>query len=148
MNRDLAAHLEELGPEYRAVVDRILAAKTETGPRTGVISVRWGRVGWTAAAAVAFFLALGVVLRDSGGGENACAPYAGAAAAEYRIAHIRSEEAVKELVRTQRADGGWGSDFLTRQNARALGLSHDPSAQLAYRKAVRNLRLRGLTVSL
>ena len=44
----------------------------------------------------------------------------------------------------KQADGSWQNDFLTRRNAEALKTCPDARAQLAYRKAMRNLRVRGL----
>ena len=51
---------------------------------------------------------------------------------------------VSEMIATQNSDGSWKSDFLTRRNAAALKLSSDPAARIAYKKAARNLRLRGI----
>ena len=51
---------------------------------------------------------------------------------------------VSEMIATQNPDGSWQSDFLTRRNADALKDCADPAAQIAYRKAVRNLRVRGV----
>jgi ABC-type multidrug transport system fused ATPase/permease subunit len=60
---------------------------------------------------------------------------------EYAFAH-RGDAAVEEIIRRQRIDGSWGTDFLTRQNAAALKLV--PSARSAYKKALRYLRSKGL----
>ena len=51
---------------------------------------------------------------------------------------------VLEMIATQNPDGSWKNDFLTRRNAAALRICSDPAAQIAYKKAVRNLRLRGI----
>ena len=51
---------------------------------------------------------------------------------------------VPEMIATQNADGSWKSDFLTRRNAAALKGCGDPAAQIAYKKAMRNLRSRGV----
>ena len=59
-----------------------------------------------------------------------------------RFTIVRDDKAVQEMIRTQRPDGGWANDFLTRQNAAALRLCPGEKAQIAYRRAVRNLRLR------
>ena len=40
--------------------------------------------------------------------------------------------------------GSWQNDFLTRRNAAALKVCGDPAAQIAYKKAMRNLRARGV----
>ena len=51
---------------------------------------------------------------------------------------------ISEMIVTQNPDGSWKNDFLTRRNAAALKVCGDPAAQIAYKKAVRNLRLRGI----
>ena len=51
---------------------------------------------------------------------------------------------VSEMIATQNPDGSWKNDFLTRRNAAALKSCGDPAAQIAYKKAARNLRLRGV----
>ncbi|MBO7721599.1 MAG: hypothetical protein J6T01_04240, partial [Kiritimatiellae bacterium] len=63
---------------------------------------------------------------------------------EYTLADTRSAAAVRELIATQRPDGGWRSDFLTRRNAAALKSCGDPAAVIAYKKAIRNLRSKGV----
>jgi hypothetical protein len=145
MNRDLESQLREMGPEYREVVAKLLAGRPAGVAEPSVAA--WRRAsGWLIAAGVAFAVVFGVVVRGTTDSEGARAARAVDASNEYMMAHIRSDEAVRELVRSQRSDGGWGSDFLTRQNAQALGRSQDPSARLAYRKAMRNLRLKGLSM--
>ena len=155
MTKDLEKTLRELGDGYRPVVERLLAAYTVEkrsdllstvpagGPRAGrtAAAVGWG-VALLSAAALLVFLGLGVVFR---GGEPAKVYTVRVtdAANEYRLAVVRDDAAVREMIRTQRPDGGWGSEFLTRRNAAALKDCSDAAAQLAYRKAMRNLRLRG-----
>ena len=51
---------------------------------------------------------------------------------------------IPEMIATQNPDGSWKNDFLTRRNAAALRICSDPAAQIAYKKAMRNLRLRGI----
>ena len=51
---------------------------------------------------------------------------------------------IDEMIATQNPDGSWQNDFLTRRNADALKFCGDPAAQVACRKAVRNLRVRGV----
>ena len=63
---------------------------------------------------------------------------------EYLLAEMRDDRAVKEMIRTQNPDGSWKNDFLTRRNAEALSHSTDPEARVARKKAMRNLRARGL----
>ena len=150
MNRDLEEQLNEMGPEYRAVVDRLVGAyrpfdaAAQASPRS-----RLGRiVGWSAAyllaASLLVFLGLSLVFRPAPTQSRVYTVRATDAAREYVLAHVRNDEAVKELIRTQNADGSWKNDFLTRQNAEALKSATDEAARIAYKKALRNLRSRGL----
>ena len=142
MTKDLEETLRELGDEYRPVVDRLRRAYEPAGGRVrSAPSVApWG-VALMAAAVAAVFLGVGVFFRG-GEQEKVYTVRAADAAHEYMLAVVRDDAAVKEMIRTQRPDGSWGSDFLTRQNAAALRLCPDEKAQIAYRRAVRNLRLR------
>ena len=149
MTKDLDETLRELGDEYRPVIDRLLAAYTPPRPFAAQPSagrtasaVAWG-VALLAAASLMAFLGFGLVFRDAAPAKVYSVRVSDAAR-EYQLAVIRDDKAVQEMIRTQRADGGWGSDFLTRQNAAALRLCHGEAAQVAYRRAARNLRLRGL----
>lgn len=60
----------------------------------------------------------------------------------YALAQCGSSEAIAEIMRTQHPDGGWGSDFLTQRNAAALAKTNPAST--ACRRAIRNLRARGM----
>ena len=51
---------------------------------------------------------------------------------------------VDEMIATQNPDGSWKNDFLTRRNAAALKGASGPAAAIAYKKAMRNLRTRGV----
>ena len=148
MTKDLEETLRELGDEYRPVVERLRRAYAPAGrvKRAGVHhaapTARWWVALLAASVAVAL-LGVGVFFR---GGEPAKVYTVRAtdAAHEYMLAIVRDDAAVQEMIRTQRPDGGWGSDFLTRQNAAALRLCRSEDAQIAYRRAMRNLRIRGL----
>ena len=144
MSKDLEETLAELGPEYRTVVDRLRAAYPEVEPaalrrrhavRRPIFKAVASAAGLLAAASVALALYFS-------------APHArpvaeGAFAGDYSLAYSGD---VESLLRTQRADGSWANDFLTRQNAAALrsakGLA---GAEVAYRRAVRYLRAKGLS---
>ena len=153
MTRDLEETLRELGDGYRPVVERLLAAyrgpcsvaMPSDVPRSGrtASAIAWG-VSMLAAASLAAFLGFGLVFRDAAPAERVYSVRVSDAAREYQLAVVRDDKAVQEMIRTQRADGGWGSDFLTRQNAAALRLCTGDDARLAYRRAARNLRLRNL----
>ena len=62
----------------------------------------------------------------------------------YALAVLRDDKAVQELIRTQNPDGSWKTDDLTRRNAELLKTCRSEAAQAAYRKAMDNLRARGL----
>ena len=149
MTKDLEDTLRELGDEYRPVVERLRRAYAPAGrvrgaDDRGAPSAAPWRGALLAAAAAAVLLGVGALFR---GGEQESRVYtvrAADVAHEYMLAVVRDDAAVKEMIRTQRPDGGWGSDFLTRQNAAALRLCNSDAAQIAYRRAMRNLRLRGL----
>ena len=157
MTRDLEETLRELGDGYRPVVERLLAAysaETRPDPLSTVSAdascagrtasaVAWG-VAMLAAASLVAFLGFGLVFRDAAPAERVYAVRVSDAAREYQLAVVRDDRAVQEMIRTQRADGGWGSDFLTRQNAAALRASEDERMRVAYRRAVRYLRTKGL----
>lgn len=63
-------------------------------------------------------------------------------ATPYTLACSTGEASLDAIVRTQRPDGGWESDYLTQQNAAAL--RHAAGARTAYLRALRNLRSKGL----
>ncbi len=162
MTSDLEETLKELGPGYREVVDRLVAAyepasadvaaqaaKDEAAAR----AARRGRAtGWTVgylvAASLLVFVGVGVVFRPS---PRTAAPVprvftvrATTAENEYRLAMIRDDKALQEIIRTQNPDGSWKNDFLTKQNAAALMACKSEAAQVAFKKAMRNLRQRGI----
>ena len=162
MTGDLEETLAELGPGYREVVDRLKAAPCPwaddagRGARAGA-AVRGGRhrvrgafarpAGYLAAASLLAVVGLCVVFGVSRRSPSDAPVYtvrATTAENEYRLALIRDDAAVKEMIRTQNPDGSWKNDFLTRRNAEALKGCRSSEAQLAYRKAIRNLRVRGL----
>ena len=144
MSRDLEETLAELGPEYRSVVDRLRAAY----PEVEVAAPRRRRVVrrpfFAAAASAAGLLAAACVALAL----FFCAPHNhrsadGAFTGVYSLAYSGD---VESLLRTQRADGSWDNDFLTRQNAAALRVAKGlEGADVAYRRAVRYLRTRGLS---
>ena len=126
MSRDLEAQLDEMGPEYRAVVARLKGeGRKEKGER-------W----WLVAASLIPFVGLGVFFATSQP-RNSATPRHPHGAPEYRAS-------VSEMIATQNPDGSWKNDFLTRRNAAALKACGDPAAQVAYKKAMRNLRSRGV----
>ncbi|MBR4604456.1 MAG: hypothetical protein IKO43_06405 [Kiritimatiellae bacterium] len=153
MTKDLEETLAGLGPGCAEVVARLERAYCPDWETVGVPSRRhcavrrlaawrW-RLGGVAMAAASAFAALALLpyvlsvpAPVAGGPRSISAP------AIYTAAY-GGPDAADSLVRSQSADGSWcGSDFITRQNAAALrGVS---SASVAYRKALRYLRTRGL----
>lgn len=115
MNDDLEATLDELGPAYRAVVKRLRAK-----PRPNLLP-------YLLAASVLLVFCLPLFVPTSS--QPARVPH------DYAMS-------VDEMIASQNADGSWANDFLTRHNAEALRQSADPAAQIAYKKAMRNLRLK------
>lgn len=146
MTTDLDETLSDLGPGFRQVVERLRSAETLT-PRPMCVRRRrafplsWRRCAAAAlnAAALACALSFGfwrcaapVAVSDSG------------VRRVYTAAYSADAAAVAAIVASQRADGSWTNDFLTRQNAAALAAATDVGARIAYKKAVRYLRARGL----
>ena len=144
MNGDLEKTLNELGPEYRAVADRLRAAREVEPSGTRAFSFPrtewWRRAGYLAAASLAVALGLSIFMQDAANATRE--PYA--AAKVYTVAYAPTEEALEIIVASQRADGSWSNDFVTRQNAAALRASEDARMKIAYRRAVRYLRSKGL----
>ena len=157
MSRDLEEQLEEMGPAYRAVVARLRAAReVEPGQgrkdsRQGPLSSVFCPLPYLAAASLLVLLGLGVILFRSNdqalkqSNNSPCYTVRVTdAQTEYTRAELRGDELVKELIRTQRPDGSWKDDAQTRRNAELLRTCGSDEAQTAYRKAIDNLRLRGL----
>ena len=164
MNGDLENTLNELGPEYRDVVARLRSAR-EVEPsarvgacapaalvlapgKAGLVPGAWcrartifRRVGYLVAASLAVALGLSIFMQDAAKAPRE--PYAGAKV--YTVAYAPTEEALEIIVASQRADGSWSNDFITRQNAAALRASDDARMKIAYRRAVRYLRSKGLS---
>ena len=145
MNGDLENTLNELGPEYRDVVARLRSAREVEPSGTRAFSLPrtewWRRAGYLAAASLAVALGLSIFMQDAANAPRE--PYAGAKV--YTVAYAPTEEALEIIVASQRADGSWSNDFITRQNAAALRASDDARMKIAYRRAVRYLRSKGLS---
>ena len=139
MTNDLEKTLGELPAGCRDVVAR-LRASAEVSPRVVAVG-RWRPVPLATAAALAAAL-LGVAAFFASDRASETRQLKGPR--EYVLAAQPSADAALEIVRLQKPDGSWQNDFLTRRNAEALKTCPDARAQLAYRKAMRNLRVRGL----
>lgn len=142
MNADLQATLDELGPGYREMVLR-MRRNCDFSPAYSR-RPRWKGVAAMYSAAAALVLALGfsvVFFSRSGDSSQPSRLAIHSLSSPYLLAYC-GVEATEEILRTQKADGSWENDFLTRQNAAALrGVA---TASVAYRKALRYLRSRGL----
>lgn len=134
MSRDLDEQLDEMGEEYRAVVDRLKAAYEPAADGGTRRPVHIRAVGYLLAASLLLIVSLGIFLHH---------PRPSQTSHEYSLAYSRTAEAIEEMIATQKPDGSWKNDFLTRQNAAALKACPAPAAQVAYKKAMRNLRVRG-----
>ena len=145
MNGDLERQLAEMGPEFRRVVDRLCAGREVVPSRCFADAASCARHTrrqlFLLAASLALVVAFAAVFLSSSRQKRTSGE---AVFNEYRLATLRSEAAVREIIRTQNADGSWKNDFLTRQNAEALRLCSGKDARIAYKKAMRSLRLRGI----
>lgn len=147
MTKDLEETLAELGPEYSQMVFRMKDAFAE---KEVVKPSFWKRPSLLAAASLIALIGGICVFVSSLFSRPISSEGAVAQKIEKRkltafmLAEEKSHEAIDEIIRTQNPDGSWQTDFLTRRNADALLASTSPEAKLAYRKALRNLRARGL----
>ena len=145
MTKDLEETLKGLGPGYRAVVGRLVGgAQVDFAPGHRQFAIPARRFSFRrpllAAACIMILAGFATMFLGSDNHHHVRAN----AALEYRLAETPGREAVAEMIRTQNADGSWRNDFLTRRNAAALATSTDAQAKVAYKKAMRNLRVRGL----
>lgn len=141
MNRDLEETLNELGPDYRAVVARLRAGReAASGSRSSSDSRSSSRAAYLVAASLLVLIGLTVVHLSQSQSQSQTTnhkPQTPSCPREYRAT-------VAEMIATQNPDGSWQNDFLTRRNAAALKDSDNLAAQIAYKKAMRNLRARGV----
>ena len=147
MSMDLEEQLDEMGPEYRAVVMRLRMAQN-AGTReegTGKRERGRGNRGWLIAASLLVILGLGVFFQTSHPLTLSPSHLLTLSPSHpvIRGAHEYQMD-IPEIIATQNPDGSWKNDFLTRRNAAALKACGDPAARIAYKKAARNLRLRGI----
>ena len=152
MSKDLEEQLDEMGPEYRAVIARLRGVMGEgedfrrkTGDargretrdgRCGLASYVLGLKSYLTAASLLVILGLGVFF-STPQPLNPSTSQLTYGAHEYQMG-------IPEMIATQNPDGSWKNDFLTRRNAAALKGSSNPAAQVAYKKAMRYLHAKGL----
>ena len=145
MSRDLEEQVNEMGPAYRAVVARLCASgvaedfrrETSDAGRWGFMSKVFRLKSYLTAASLLVLVGLGVLFLRTSDVRRETRAAGAACPREYAMT-------VDEMIATQNPDGSWKNDFLTRRNAETLKLSGDPAAQVAYKKAMRNLRVRGV----
>jgi len=145
MNKDLEEQIKEMGPDYRAVVGRLRAAKTvepclkDQGRRFLLRQGYGGQVRstveWLIAASLLIVLCLTVHIQTIKHSNNQT--LSSHCPREYRLTPA-------EMIATQRSDGSWQNDFLTRRNAEILARCEGAAARIAYKKALRNLRSKGI----
>jgi len=146
MTKDLDETLAELGPEFRSVAQRLRAApELEPGLACARPPSRVRAAAVLIAASLLVAVGMSVVFGRFATTRQPLREVPRLRVAnEYSLAYAGGDEALREIIRTQNADGGWKNDFLTRQNAAALAKCGSPEARLAHRKALRNMRMRGL----
>lgn len=147
MTEDFKETLNELGPEYIKVVKK-LKKISEIEPRNGKIfvkrSVFFKRIGVLLAASLTLVIAMTFYFVKSNWDKKGIAEIDISASKPYFLAfNLTDERSIEEIKRTQKPDGSWHNDLLTRQNATALKKVDESS--LAYRKAMRYLRSKGLS---
>jgi hypothetical protein len=147
MTEDFKETLDELGPEYIQVVDK-LKNLGEIEPKNGKFfakrSVFFKRNGVLLAASLTLVIAMTFYFVKSNWDKKGIAEIDISASKPYFLAfNLTDERSIEEIKRTQKPDGSWNNDLLTRQNATAL-MKVDKSS-LAYRKAMRYLRSKGLS---
>ena len=144
MNADLEETLQELGPGCRAVVERLRAGlAVDVGQRTTCdvqrpLSFVLRPLSYLTAALIALVIGLTVVFNSRTPAVERQRP--GVALHPPRDYTL----SVDEMIATQNPDGSWQSDFLTRHHAKALAGCPRADARIAYKKAMRNLRVRGV----
>lgn len=148
MNADIEKTLKELGPEYESVYTRLVSARELETSCCSVVRIPARRrvhpwVALPIAASVLFAAAMSFWFLPDASAVRKTRRTPVISAGPYSLAFsVSDENALDEIIRTQNADGSWSNDLLTRQNAAALGLVDATS--IAYRKALRYLRSRGL----
>ena len=147
MTEDFKETLDELGPEYIQVVDK-LKNLGEIEPRNGRFfvkrSVFFKRIGVLLVASLTLVIAMTFYFVKSNWDKKGIAEIDISASKPYFLAfNLTDAKSIEEIKRTQKPDGSWNNDLLTRQNATSL-MKVDKSS-LAYRKAMRYLRSKGLS---
>ncbi|MBP5791281.1 MAG: hypothetical protein J6W80_03370 [Kiritimatiellae bacterium] len=133
MTKDLENTLVELGPEYAGLVGRLRAAYETEGRRPQAAPRRLLFLRLFVAACLV--VACGVVFLK----HEAPSPRL-FTSSPYTLALTSS---IRAIIASQKPDGSWGNDYLTRQNAAALRAAD--SSGVPYKKALRYLKSKGLS---
>lgn len=145
MTKDLENTLKELGPEYRSVVDRLHAPFSEADVARPATRPRFSARPYLLAASLLLVLGLAVWNLPSLTSGSAClVPRDSPAPRVYTVAYASDEFALQAILESQQSDGSWSNDYVTMQNAAALRKAHDEASRIAYKRAVRYLRTKGL----
>ena len=136
MTKDLEETLAELGPGYREVV-ALLKAR-DVAPVTPAIPRRAYPRYLAAASISAALLAVACLFAPRPRAER------NAAKSAYTAAYLRDDASLATILASQRDDGSWANDFLTMQNAAALRCANGATFAVAYKKAARYLKSKGL----
>ena len=150
MTKDLEDTLNELGPEYRSVVDRLLSMPSAPGTTLSAPSTRHQALStrhYLLAASLLLVVSLAIWNLTSTTLHSSLLPLhssPSSAPAVYTVAYASDEFALRAILDSQQSDGSWSNDYLTMQNAAALRKANDEASQIAYKRAVRYLRTKGL----
>ena len=150
MTKDLEDTLNELGSEYRSVVDRLLSMPSAPGTTLSAPSTMHQALGtrhYLLAASLLLVVSLAIWNFTSTTLHSSLLPLhssPSSAPAVYTVAYASDEFALRAILDSQRSDGSWSNDYLTMQNAAALRKANDEASQIAYKRAVRYLRTKGL----
>lgn len=146
MSADLDKTLRELGGEYIHVVAKLKTLReVEPAGRAHARKRKWlFRIGSAIAASLIIAAALAVFFNGPEASCNHASQSSANSRMPYMLAFSASDKDVlEEIKRTQNPDGSWMNDSLTRQNTAVLKKFDEKS--LAYRKAARYLRFKGIS---
>ena len=146
MSADLDKTLRELGGEYISVVAKLKTLReVEPGGRAHAPKRKWlVPIGSAIAASLTIAVISAVLFKRPEVTQIPSTQSSANSQIPYMLAFSASDKNVlEEIKRTQNPDGSWMNDSLTRQNTAVLKKFDEKS--LAYRKAARYLRFKGIS---